>query len=78
MTSEVVSSILALGDIRGEKLLKDEQAVKFATYFLNRKYVRSVKDVHHLIVALGGLSKNLHVVPVVVSVFQSPLITSER
>jgi len=77
VTADVVASILALGDQRGEKLLKDDQAVKFARYFLSRKYVRELKQVHHLLVGLGGLSKNKHVVPVVVSVFRSSLITTE-
>lgn len=78
VTSKVVSGIIALGEQQGQKLIKDEQAIKFAKYFLNRKYVHSLKDIHHLLVGLGALSNNKQLVPVVVSVFRSALITKEN
>jgi len=77
LTSKVVTGILALGDAQGVKLLKDEQAIKFAQYFVNRKYVHAVKDIHHLLLALTALSTNTQSVPVVVSVFRSSLVTAE-
>jgi len=78
VTSRVVTGILALGDKQEQKLMKDEQVVKFAKYLVNRKYVRSLKDIHHLLVSLGALSNNKQLVPVVVSVFRSALITQEN
>jgi len=77
VTADVVEGICALTDTQGTALLKEEQALKFAQYFLKRKYVASVEDLHHLLVGLGGLAKNKHVVPVVVSVFQSSTISTQ-
>jgi len=78
VTSKVVSGIIALGEQQNQKLIKDDQAIKFAKYFLNRKYVHTLKDIHHLCVGLGALSNNNYLVPVVVSVFRSALITKEN
>ena len=78
VTSKVVTGILALGDAQGKKLMKDDQVIKFAKYFVNRKYVHSLKDIHYLLTALGALSTNKQSVPVVVSTFRSSLITSEQ
>lgn len=77
VTSKVITGILALGDAQEKKLMKDEQVIKFAKYFVNRKYVHSLKDIHYLLVALGALSTNKHSVPVVVSTFRSSLVTAE-
>jgi len=78
VTSKVITGILALGDQQGQKLMKDDQAIRFAKYLVNRKYVHSLKDIHHLLVGLGALSNNKQLVPVVVSVFRSSLITKEN
>jgi oligosaccharyltransferase complex subunit delta (ribophorin II) len=78
VTSKVITGILALGDQQGQRLMKEDQAVKFAKYLVNRKYVHTLKDIHHLLVALGALSTNKQLVPVVVSVFRSSLITKEN
>jgi len=78
VTSKVISSILALGDVQKQSLMKGEQAVKLAKYLLNRKYVHKLKDIHYLLVGLGALSTNSEIVPVVVSVFKSALITKEN
>jgi len=78
VTSKVITGILALGDAQGKKLMKDEQLIKFSKYFVNRKYVHSVKDIHYLLVALGALSTNSQSVPVVVSTFRTSLVTSEN
>lgn len=78
VTSKVISGILALGDAQQQRLMKDEQAVKFAKYLVNRKYVHSLKDIHHLLVGLGALSNNKQLVPVVVSVFRTGLISQEN
>jgi len=78
VTSKVITGILALGDAQGKKLMKDEQLIKFAKYFVNRKYVHSLKDIHYLLVALGALSTNTQSVPVVVSTFRTSLVTSEN
>ena len=78
VTSKVIVGILALGDSQKKSLMSEDQAVKFAKYLLNRKYVQSLKDVHHLLVALGALSTNTEIVPVVVSVFKTSLITKEN
>jgi len=78
VTSKVVAGILALGDAQEKKLLKDEQVIKFAEYFVRRKYVHSLKDIHHLLLALGALSNNRQSVPVVVSVFRTSLVTAEN
>jgi len=77
VTSKVITGILALGDTQEKKLMKDEQVIKFAKYFVKRKYVHSLKDIHYLLVALGALSNNKQSVPVVVSTFRSSLITAE-
>lgn len=77
VTSKVVTGILALGDQQKQRLMKEEQATKFAKYLVNRKYVHTLKDIHHLLVALGALSSNSQLVPVVVSVFRSSLVTKE-
>jgi len=78
VTSKVVTGIIALGAQQNQRLMKEDQAIKFAKYFVNRKYVHTLKDIHHLLVALGALSNNKQLVPVVVSVFKSALITKEN
>lgn len=77
VTSEVVRGILLLSNKKGSALLKEDQILKFASYFVSRKYVYSLKDIHHLVVALNALANNKHQVPVVVSVFKSSLITKD-
>lgn len=78
VTSQVLVGILALGDAQGKKLLRDEQAIKFGKYLVSRKYVFSLPDIHHLLVGLSALSVNTQSVPVVVSTFNSKIITSEN
>lgn len=78
VTSQVLAGILALGDAHGKKLLKDDQAIKFGAYLVSRKYVHSLKDIHHLLMGLSALSDNTQTVPVVVSTFNSGIITSEN
>jgi len=78
VTSKVITGILALGDQQQKKLMKDEQVIKFSKYLIKRKYVYSLKDIHHLFVGLGALSNNKQLVPVVVSVFRSGLISQDN
>ena len=78
VTSKVVTAILALGDQQKQRLMKEDQAVKFAKYLVSRKYVHTLKDIHYLLVGLGAFSNNKQLVPVVVSVFRSALITTEN
>jgi len=78
VTSYVIRGIMNLGNQQGSALIKEEQVLKFAAYFLSRKYVYTLKDIHHLLLALAALANNKHQVPVVVSVFNSNLITREN
>lgn len=78
VTSDVIKGIVALSDQQGSPLMKDEQVLKFANYFVNRKYVSTLKEIHHLLSALSALVTGKHQTPVVVSVFKSSLITKDN
>lgn len=78
LTSKVINGIIALGDKQEKKFLNEKQAIKFAKYFLSRKYVHSLKDIHHLLIVLSALSNNKQLVPVVVSTFRSNVITQDN
>ncbi|XP_065651627.1 dolichyl-diphosphooligosaccharide--protein glycosyltransferase subunit 2 isoform X3 [Hydra vulgaris] len=78
LTSQIVRGIISLGDQQGKSLMKVDQVNKFANYFLNRKYVYLLKDIHHLTSALLSLSNNKHQVPLVVSVFNTDVISKEN
>jgi len=78
VTADVVNGIMRLSDQQGTKLMKDDQVTKFTQYFLSRKFVFTLKDIHYLLSALSALSNNKNQVPVVVSVYKSNQITKEN
>jgi oligosaccharyltransferase complex subunit delta (ribophorin II) len=77
VTSGVVRGIFALAEQQGKALLKKEQVMKLASFFLNRKYVFELKDIHSMLVAVSALANNKFQVPVVVTTFKSSAITKD-
>jgi len=79
VTSSVVKGIILLAEKQqGTALLKQNQLTMLARYLLSRKYVHSLKDIHHLLTALSVLSNNKVQIPVAISVFNTNLLSNDN
>lgn len=77
VTSGIVRGIFALAEQQGKPLLKQDQVMKLAQFFLNRKYVFTLKDINHVLVAVKALATNQFQVPVVITTYQTSAITKD-